>query len=215
MCPKALGACDARRLVVRLLTVASLVAGGQAAGSPRPRPDPASCTVLTSDDDRWGDEIGLLSIDPAMSARVIEQAIDRWQKCDGYASDFPRFVVGPGRGRRVRVRIERREPGAGYCGIFAGETITIHRLARIEARIAPCPPTDRVLAHELGHVLGLRDVEIGRGCPTFIMSEIVERGPALQTVSQAECSAVAKHWITSRERADRGGTDLPAARVLP
>jgi hypothetical protein len=57
-----------------------------------------------------------------------------------------------------------------------------------------------VLAHELGHVLGLRDIEASRGCPAFMMSEVVEDRPTLQRVGRDECRAVDRKWLTSDER---------------
>jgi hypothetical protein len=202
--------------VIRLAALASLLTMGNGVIQARRGLGPeATCTRLVGDDIRWGDEIVLLSNDATMTTSLIERAIARWQRCDQYASGFPRFVVGEGRGPRVEIHFEKHTPGPGYCGLFAGGVITLHHLARVGDRIVPCPRLDRVLAHELGHVLGLRDVAKGMRCPTFIMSEIVEAGPPLQTVSRAECGAVARRWMTSRERGDgtRPGRRAAAAVV--
>ena len=149
---------------------------------------------------RWADEIVLLPSDASMTL-VAEAAIDRWERCDEYSIAFPRFVLGTGRGRLVEVVIESRVPGLGYCGSFVGETITIYRRVRVDKeRVLSCPKPDRVLAHELGHVLGLRDMDAQRGRPTFIMSEIAAGSPPLQRVAKGECRAVDRKWMTSRER---------------
>jgi hypothetical protein len=175
-----------------------------------------SCAELMTEVVRWADEIVLLPVD-ASTARVAEDAIERWERCEEYAIAFPRFVVGSGHGRRVKIHIERRLPGDGHCGSFVGDVVTVHRLARVANEILSCPPTDRVLAHELGHVLGLRDVEAPRGCPTFIMSEVVEACPPLQKVGRDECRAVDRKWMTSDERdreasqAAREATDAVAS----
>jgi hypothetical protein len=159
----------------------------------------AACTRLTTDQIRAGDEIVLLPIDDLVTKALLQDAIGRWRRCDGYATAFPRFVIGDGHGRRVKVRLENGVPGAGHCGLFSGEVITLHRLARVDNAIVRCPSLARVLAHELGHVLGLRDIERVQGCPSFIMSGIVEASPTLQRVAKAECNAVDRRWRTSVE----------------
>ncbi len=154
----------------------------------------ARCAELTTEANRWADEIVLLPVD-APTTRIAEAAIDRWERCEEYEIAFPRFVLGSGNGRRVRVDIEERLPGLGYCGFFVGKTITIHRRVLVDnERILNCPPSDRILAHELGHVLGLRDVEAPQGCPTFIMSEVVGSRPPLQKVGREEGRAVDRKW---------------------
>ncbi len=159
-----------------------------------------SCARMTTDDIRRADEIVLLPA-AAGATPVIERAVEHWQRCEGYATAFPRFVVGEGRGRRVKVRIENRLVGQGHCGFFVGETITVYRRSRLDERILSCWPLERVLAHELGHVLGLRDAEAPRGCLTSIMSAIVGSRPALQKVATAECGAADRKWMTSEEEA--------------
>jgi hypothetical protein len=156
------------------------------------------CTELASAKVRLGDEIVLLPVDVS-TTRLVEDAIDRWQRCDEYATAFPRFVIGDGRGRRVKIYIDHELPGKGHCGTFVGDTIVVHTRARHNERLVRCPPSDRVLAHELGHVLGLRDVGDSQFCPTFIMSEVVEGRPPLQAVGGAECRAVDRRWMTSAE----------------
>jgi hypothetical protein len=142
-------------------------------------------------------------------------AIERWRRCDEYESAFPRFVIGEGQGRRVKIHIEEGVPGPGYCGSFVGDVITLYRLARVDGnRILTCPAADRLLAHELGHVLGLRDIEAPRGCPTYMMSEVVERRPTLQRVGRDECRAVDRKWLTSWERDDEASAEIALDDLL-
>jgi hypothetical protein len=166
------------------------------------------CVELMNEDTRYADEIVLLPIGAAMT-RAATDAIERWRRCDEYESAFPRFVIGEGKGRRVKIHIEEGVPGPGYCATFVGDAITLFRLARVDShRILICPAADRVLAHELGHVLGLRDIEAPRGCPSFMMSEVVERRPTLQRVGKDECRAVDRKWLTSWERDDEASAEI-------
>jgi hypothetical protein len=189
-----------RRSILPVSVLALCVAGEQSIRSQEGVVHDESCVQLMNETIRYGDEIVLLPSGAALT-RAATDAIERWRRCDEYESAFPRFVIGEGRGRRVKILVEEGVPGPGYCGRFEGDAITLYRLARVHGhRIIFCPATDRVLAHELGHVLGLRDIEATRGCPTFMMSEVVERRPTLQRVARDECRAVDRKWETSEER---------------
>jgi hypothetical protein len=167
----------------------------------------ASCAELRNEAIAWADEIVLVPIDPS-TEQVAEAAIERWQRCDEYSIAFPRFVLGAGQGRIVEIVIEDGLPGLGDCGSFVGDVITIYRRALVDnERILICPKPDRILAHELGHVLGLRDMDAQRGCPSFIMSEVAAGRPPLQRVAKDECRAVDRKWMTSHERDSDTSTD--------
>src|SRR5262245_44837706 len=102
--------------------LAMLVIAQGLAGTPVIRADDrftsgSSCAELKTDEVRWADEIVLLPADASI-ALVAEAAIERWQRCEEYAIAFPRFVVGVGAGRRVRVEIEEKVPGIDSCGYF-------------------------------------------------------------------------------------------------
>ena len=62
------------------------------------------------------------------------------------------------------------------------------------AGLQAAAPASRILI-----LTGLRDVEAGEGCPTYIMSEIFRSKPDLQHVAKAECNAVNRKWVTSTE----------------
>jgi hypothetical protein len=165
----------------------------------------AACTKLLSETTGLGDQIVLIPGATGPTLTVIEDAIAYWRRCDQYAVGFPGFAIGGGQGRRVEIVIDKEGPGPGYCGVFSGETVVIYRRAVVADSVVLCPPVDRLLAHELGHVLGLADIDGRAGCPTFIMSEIVGNRPPLQRVSNEECAAVARRWLTSDERAPGSG----------
>src|SRR5262245_56070732 len=84
----------------------------------------ASCVELMNEDIRWADEIVLRPMD-ASTMPIATAAIERWERCEEYSIAFPRFVVGAGQGRIVKIVIDGGLPGPGYCGSFVGETITI------------------------------------------------------------------------------------------
>jgi hypothetical protein len=196
-----------KRSILAVWVLVLFVASEQAIRSQESVVSDESCVELFNETIRDADDIVLLPVGAAM-VRAATDAIERWRRCDEYESAFPRFVIGEGQGRRVKIHIEG-VPGPGYCGSFVGDVITLYRLARVDSnRIITCPAADRLLAHELGHVLGLRDIEAPRGCPTYMMSEVVERRPTLQRVGKDECRAVDRKWVTSQER------DVVAARQV-
>jgi hypothetical protein len=155
--------------------------------------------VLKADGQLWGDQIVLLP-DASIPAQTIEKAIGLWRRCAGYATAFPRFVVGEGGGLRVAIRLEKGSVGYRFCGRFVRDTIVLYSSARVGERSFPCAPLDRILAHELGHVLGLADLDDPQACATYIMSGIVETWPRRQSVERAECNAVSRRWVTSQEQ---------------
>ncbi len=152
---------------------------------------------------RLGETIGLEYAD-GLSGRVVDEAIEHWRRCEGYRWRFPSFVNGGTGSRTVRVRFVDGSSGSAKCGSFSGRTIVIYALASdARGRIRSCGLPARLLAHELGHVLGLSDCPAKPECQYALMSHVGPDPSARPTTTPDECTAVERHWLTPIERGER------------
>jgi hypothetical protein len=146
-----------------------------------------------------GETIGILH-DPAVPRAVIDEAVARWRACRNYGVGFPSFVSGSPGSRTVHVRYDPRQVGDGCCGWFRGDEIRLYRLARDErGEVHSCGSMAHILAHELGHVLGLEDAPDSASPSRSIMSRLSTTGTMSRTVQRDECNAAGHRWITVRE----------------
>jgi hypothetical protein len=129
---------------------------------------------------------------------LLEAAIDLWTTCANYGSGFPRLVTGTRGNRVIRIESASRVEG-NRCGSFAANTIRLHAVARDGARVVPCSPSDRVLAHEIGHALGLADAPPVESCRDHIMAPAFHPRDAGRLVKPSECQAVGQRWLTPEE----------------
>jgi hypothetical protein len=156
--------------------------------------------------------IGLEPIDfPPRLAEVPFAAAALWNDAPCAAAERPRFVAGRG----DRTLIVRWIDGvamssAGVCGAFAGREIRLYAFARdpFDGRLLRCGESARlveILAHELGHALGLFDQRAPE-CGQRIMGQLVRRADgsiAARSVHAEECAAVAARFLTAAERLER------------
>jgi hypothetical protein len=139
-----------------------------------------------------------LEPDPTLPPALVEAAIDLWTACANYGSGFPRLVTGTLGSRVIRIEPVSRIEGS-RCGSFAASTIRLHATARDGARVVPCTPSDRILAHEIGHALGLADAPPIESCRNHIMAPAFHPRDAARLVQPSECQAVGQHWLTPEE----------------
>jgi hypothetical protein len=147
------------------------------------------------------DTIGLILEDPALGP-VAEEAVRSWSRCRNYGTGFPAFRVGERGTRTIKVRYVRGSDGMSRtCGVFRGGTITLYATTvGPRGRRLPCGALEDNLAHELGHVLGLKDCPDLRSCDFHVMAYIdlgINRKG--RVVQPEECQLVGQRWLTSVE----------------
>ena len=63
----------------------------------------------------------------------------------------------------------------------------------------PCGSLPQNLAHELGHVLGLGDLQNRGSCRTEIMGFVTPTSAYRRRVTRQECIAAGSRWLTALE----------------
>lgn len=149
---------------------------------------------------------------------VVDDAMAAWNgpACNSNAG-FPRFEYRTALSHRVlvvRYVTGEAASGAGRCGAFAGNEVTIYSHARdpVDGSLRSCGGPEHLsdtLSHELGHVLGLED-QLDPACSGHIMGQLSrDVGGRLlrRRLQPAECAAADRLFLTARER-----TSPPAGR---
>lgn len=170
------------------LILAALVAAPAAA---------AQCSVfsLNYGGRPWpGGSIGVLAGE-GISAGEIEDAIAIWERgCDALyaAGRIPRLLANRPGDRSVRIELDAKvSPREGVCGVFNAATIKVWGFAQRHGKVKSCGPVARLIAHELGHVLGLGDAPPERECCNYIMSPIWPDKLLIDRALPGECAIVA------------------------
>lgn len=183
----------AQLLVLGLLSVASAAAQCTSV-KPLSSPRPGAVGGLA-------DSIGLILEDAAL-APVAEEAVRSWSRCRNYGTGFPAFRIGERGTRTVKIRYVRGSDGLSRtCGAFRGDTVTLYATTMgPRGRRLSCGSLEENLAHELGHVLGLRDCPDRRACDFHVMTYIeLGTNRSGRAVQPEECQAVGQRWLTFAE----------------
>ena len=125
----------------------------------------------------------------------IRDAIAIWERgcTELYAAGrLPHLLPGRPGDRSVRVDVDGKvSPVDGVCGVFSAASIKVWGFAIRAGKVQSCGPTARLIAHELGHVLGLGDAPELRQCCNHIMSPIWPDKLLLERALPGECEIVA------------------------
>lgn len=140
-------------------------------------------------------------------AGLIDEAIGLWNSgCPGnVGNDFPALVNGGSGGPTYTIVMGGHNSSDGDCGRFSGSTITLFTSSTEGGQRKDCGNLAMNLAHEFGHVLGLKDALGGNQCQFHIMSWINKDNLYSRAVQSEECSKVDGRWITPTEGGGGGG----------
>lgn len=160
--------------------------------------------VLTSQGISNGDVLNISSA--GLTSAEISGAVNYWSsRCSTYGTHFPSMTVGGSGGIPIQVITYSgtSTSASGSCGLTTKSLdapgLTL-RSAKIEiwskqGNGVICNKTD-TLAHEIGHLLGLKDVSQA-ACSGRIMGERAENGT--RSVGASDCGIADERWRTTPE----------------
>ncbi len=195
-----------------------------AAAAAADRGEAALCTAARSDriDALSSIELRAEGFPPQLDD-VTADAAALWNSAPCNAADRPRFLLGAPGDRTLLVHWNEglTAAAAGVCGSFSGNEIHLYAFARDPGSggLERCGDRARlveVLAHELGHALGLYD-QRSSPCAERIMGQLVRRADgsiAARRVHAEECRAVGQRFLTLEERLERTLHDDPLLATL-
>ena len=151
---------------------------------------------------------------------VVNRAIALWAQCPGHGSDFPQLLALKKGQRTVSVE-HRRVNRESSCGSFAARKIVLYDMATENGRRLSCGSLSANLAHEIGHVLRLPDLDNARCGSHRIMAELQPGNGFTREVTARDCRAAGSQFLIPLERdwavrmglLDDEGLGLPSLQV--
>jgi hypothetical protein len=162
-----------------------------------------------------GNSIGVMPSE-GTDRTVLERAVALWQRsCPALRAKgrLPELFVGAAGDRTVVVeQIAGTNPIDGRCADFSGNRIRVWQQAETAIGVAPCQPVERIIAHELGHVLYLGDLPPWSPCMSCIMAQLDPYSTEVSHVAQVECELVAlANQPSDKVRSIAGRIEVAAA----
>jgi hypothetical protein len=137
-----------------------------------------------------GQTIGLLA-GTGMTEPELRNAVGIWRAgCPAQfaARHLPELLVGARGDRTVTVeRVASVSPHAPACAYFQGSLIRLWDWTYTASGVVRCAPAERIIAHELGHVLSLGDLPPWGGCDGAVMAQINPGSSRTTAIAPLEC----------------------------
>lgn len=172
----------------------------------------ATCTATKATSGAHVETIGVhASLD--VPAGTLQQAFEIWDHCRDFGFEMPEFSNGAMTSQRLVVRYHRAGKIVGHCGMIQGSLVTVFAFAYDErGKAFSCGPPAVVLAHEIGHFLGLLDSPAHRACRNHLMAAVPPHNAGERTVDREICAAVNTLWQAALESPRQRGLDGPSIR---
>jgi hypothetical protein len=148
-----------------------------------------------------GQTIGLLA-GAGMTEPELRRAAWIWHAgCPGQfaARRLPELLVGARGDRTVTIeRVAGASPHAPACAYFQGNFIRLWEWTSTVSGMVRCAPAERIIAHEIGHVLSLGDFPTWGGCDDAVMAQLNPLSARTAAIAPLECQVASLAFYGGR-----------------
>lgn len=143
---------------------------------------------------------------------IVATAISAWHtECSGSGTDYPRLLNGGDGSYDITLTRAHRSPDS-RCGSEISGTITVYNLTRDGT---PCSDTALVIAHEIGHSLGLGHTADSTCCDHYMMHPSTVGSLSSRSVQSQECNEVKAEWVMPNEPEHPDNQEAPGSEPDP